>query len=197
MRTTRRSKDVGRPPGGPPATTPPVTTPETASPLSDPEFVSGLRSLPSGRLGEHERRQAADIVGSRPDGSPVEVRIADLPRPLLVAFLHTRCDGCHHFWRGLRDGADGLLPGAVDAVIVTKGAGPVEPGEVARLSRGITRVPVVMSDRAWADYRVLGYPFFAVVDPASGTVVAETVGLGWTDVTSVVAAATGPLSGPG
>jgi hypothetical protein len=47
-------------------------------------------------------------------------------------------------------------------------------------------VPLVMSDAAWADYRVTGYPFFVLVDAAHGTVVGETVGFGWSDVRSMI-----------
>lgn len=138
---------------------------------------------------------AGDLVGVAPDGSPVEVRCtarAGSPgdrRPLLVAFLHTRCDGCDEFWRGLVDSPAGQLPGSVDAAIVTKGPGTVAADEVRALSTGTASVPVVMSDRAWSDYRVLGYPFFALVDRVDGVVVGETVGFGWRDVISMISAA--------
>jgi hypothetical protein len=72
-------------------------------------------------------------------------------------------------------------------VAVTKGSGSVEPAEVEWAARGITRVPVVMSDQAWVDYRVTGYPFFVLVDSV-GSVIGETVGFGWDDVRSMIAA---------
>ncbi len=75
-------------------------------------------------------------------------------------------------------------------VAVTKGPGSVDRAEVVRAARGVSRVPVVMSDRAWRDYRVSGYPFFVLVDATAGTVIGETVGFGWSDVQSMVRAAT-------
>jgi hypothetical protein len=165
-----------------------VATDPVMSPLSDPGFVAGLRPIPSGPIGEAERRPASDIVGVGPDGAPVEVRIGASARPLLVVFLHTRCDGCGEFWSGLADDAAGKVPGSVDAVIVTRGSGAVDADEVGALSTAITQVPVVMSDEVWSAYRVLGYPFFVLVDPVSSTVVGETVGFGWSDVSSMVRA---------
>ena len=165
-----------------------AATDPVRSPLSDPGFVAGLRPIPSGPIGEAERRPAFDIVGVSPDGAPVEVRIGAFTRPLLVVFLHTRCDGCSEFWSGLADDAAGEVPGSVDAVIVTRGPGTVDADEVGSLSAAITQVPVVMSDEAWSAYRVLGYPFFVLVDPVTGTVVGETVGFGWSDVSSMVRA---------
>lgn len=205
--------------------------------MSDPAFVAGLRPIASGPLGTHQRRPAVDIAGDRPDGSPVEVQIATHVRPLLLAFLHTRCDGCEGFWRGMRDqggrdpaghdtppgqprlgavsredrsggadpgaadvglpdGVDDRLPDGVDAVIVTKGADAVDAVDVATLAAGVTRVPVVMSTRAWSDYQVLSYPFFALVDPATRSVVGETVGFGWSDVAAMVRSSIGPATGP-
>jgi hypothetical protein len=178
--------------------------------------VSGLRPIPSGPVAAGDRSRAPDLVGVDPHGAAVEVTMAGRARPVLVAFLHTRCDGCHQFWTGLRDtaptglgstgaapgdhgsGGEGdppgagsgggveLLGGAVDPVIVTKGPGAVDAGEVADLAGGVTRAPVVMSDQAWADYRVTSYPFFVLVDPAEATVIGETVGFGWSDVASMV-----------
>jgi hypothetical protein len=178
-----------------------------ANPLSDPGFRAGLRPIPSGPVERPERAPAADIVGRRPSGERIELAISRSAAPVLLCFLHVRCDGCEEFWRGLRDAGtggvhpDGVHRGAVDpdgvdpgsvpvgvsVVAVTKGVGSVDPAEVDRAASGVTRVPVVMSDPAWADYRVSGYPFFVLVDPSAG-VVGETVGFGWADVRSMVEA---------
>jgi len=48
---------------------------------------------------------------------------------------------------------------------------------------------VIMSEEAWTEYRVLGYPFFVLVDPSTRTVLGETVGFGWSDVVSMIRAA--------
>jgi len=63
--------------------------------------------------------------------------------------------------------------------------------EVARVAGAVGSpdgVPVVMSDAAWADYRVTGYPFFVLVDAAQGVIVGETVAFGWSDVRALIEA---------
>jgi hypothetical protein len=164
------------------------TRPERANPLSDPAFRAGLRPIPSGRLEGSEQRPAADIVGLRPSGNRIEVRIDQFDEPVLLCFLHIRCEGCVGFWRGLGDGVGDGLSDGVSAVAVTKGPGSVDPSEVERAAAGIGRVPVVMSEEAWADYRVSGYPFFVLVDSSTGVVIGETVGFGWSDVRSMIEA---------
>jgi hypothetical protein len=159
-----------------------------ANPLSDPDFRAGLRPIPSGPAEASERLRAADIVGLRPSGDRIELAIGQLEGPVLLCFLHVRCDGCEEFWRGLKDAGPGGVPVGVSAVAVTKGAGSVDPIEVDRAASGVSRVPVVMSDLAWVDYRVSGYPFFVLVDPSAGVVIGETVGFGWSDVESMIEA---------
>ena len=164
------------------------------NPLSDPAFRAGLRPIPSGPVGGGGGRPAVDIVGVRPTGDAVEVGIGRSDRPVLLCFLSVRCDGCEAFWHGLGAGSSGLPAalGAVARVAVTRGPRSVDPAEVARVSAA-TDVPVVMSDRAWDEYQVGGYPFFVLVDPAVGAVVGETVGFGWDDVGSMIEAS---LSAP-
>ena len=156
------------------------------SPISDPKFVAGLRPIASGPLGPEAARAAADITGTDVHGRGVEVNIGDFPGLLLLAFLHVHCDGCDEFWRGLRDETSLELPSATSVIAMTKGPGDIDPAEVEHASAGVSRVPVVMSDKAWIDYRVMGYPFFVVVDPSTRTIVAETVGFGWSEVISMV-----------
>jgi hypothetical protein len=159
-----------------------------ASPLSDPEFVAGLRPIPSGSLGHETARAAPDIVGTDPAGRPITIRIDSFAGPILVAFLHINCDGCDEFWRGFRDSSRTEVPSATAAAIVTKGPATVPAVEIEEAATGISETPVVMSDDAWTGYRVLGYPFFVLVDPLTRTVIGETVGFGWQDVVSMVRA---------
>ncbi len=168
-----------------------------ASPFDDPAFLAGLRPIPVGPLTGADRRPAADIVGEDLDGRPVEIKIGSFERALLLCFLHVHCDGCDSFWRGLADRPSLDLPISMSTVAVTKGPHVVDRDEVARaagrtldagVDGGADDVPVVMSDSAWADYRITGYPFFVLVDARSQTVVGETVGFGWTDVYAMVEA---------
>jgi hypothetical protein len=167
------------------------TSSSEGGPLSDPEFVAGLRPIPSGALGTPSPWPASDIVGVSPAGTPVEARVGQFGGLVLLAFLTTRCDGCEEFWRGLGDGDRTDLPGSVSTVVVTKGPATTAPAAVEQVAAGITRVPVIMSDEAWTDYRVTGYPFFVLVDAPTRTVVGETVGFGWPDVISMIRTAAG------
>jgi hypothetical protein len=161
------------------------------SPFDDPAFVAGLRPIPSGSIAAAERRPAADIVGEDLGARPVQVEIGAFDGLVLLCFLHVRCDGCEGFWRGLGAAPSTEYPDTVSAVVVTKGADSVERAEVARVAGAVGSpdgVPVVMSDAAWADYRVTGYPFFVLVDAAQGVIVGETVAFGWSDVRALIEA---------
>jgi len=162
------------------------TSIRSSGPLSDPEFVAGLRPIPAGPADGHRVLPAPDIEGVTPQGSRFQLRIDRLDQLVLLAFLHIECDGCGEFWRGFADGSGKMLPDSVSVVIVTKGPDSIDASAVVRVAAGIDQYPVVMSDGAWNDYRVLGYPFFILVDTSSRTIVCETVGFGWSDVVSMI-----------
>jgi hypothetical protein len=94
--------------------------------------------------------------------------------------------GCRAFWDVLRRVEDSHLPDDVSSVVVTRGPSVVAFEEVTASAVGFRQVPVIMSDQAWTDYRVTSYPFFVVAEARSRTVIAETVGLGWDDVLSLL-----------
>ncbi len=148
--------------------------------------MAGLRPIPAGPVQSRNRLPAHDLNGVTPQGSTIEIRLDGFDQLLLLAFLHTECDGCDEFWRGFADGGGWTLPDALSVVIVTKGPESVDASTVAGVAAGVRRYPVVMSDVAWANYRVLGYPFFILVDPSLRTIMGETVGFGWSDVTSMI-----------
>ncbi len=160
-----------------------------ASPLSDPEFLAGLRPVPSGLEGQEVPWPAVDVEGVGPEGAPIRVALDAAAGNVLFAFLATRCDGCEAFWSGLGpSGPIGAL-GSVRVVVVTKGPTSVDPAEVGRVGASLGSVPVVMSDAPWLDYRVTGYPFFVLVDPATRKVIGETVAFGMDDVLALLGTA--------
>ena len=162
---------------------------ETPSPTADRGFVAGLRPIPSvipGTVGAPDPRPAADIVGVDTAGRSVIIRVDRGSGQLLLVFLSTDCDGCEAFWSRFRQPGDAGLPDDVSTVIITRGPEAVVPAEVAATSEGIIGVPVIMSRRAWIDYRVTGYPFLVLVDVASRSVIGEAVGMGWGDVTALL-----------
>jgi hypothetical protein len=167
---------------------PPPSAPGPVDPRNDPEFLAGLRPIPTGSGDPPAPWPASDIHGVSPSGDPIEVRLADREGRLLLAFLNTDCDGCEEFWKGLQDPDATGIPAGTEVVAITKGPGSIPSDDVRKSAAGI-RVLVVMSDQLWIDYRVLGYPFFVLVDRASNLVVGETVGLGWDDVLSMARAA--------
>ncbi len=163
--------------------------PAPGGPLSDPAYVAGLRPIPSGSTADQPSWPASDLKGIRPDGSSIEIRIADAGRRILLVFLSTQCDGCDEYWRELGSPDGTALPGSVSAVVVTRGPAVLSAAEVEAASGRLGSVPVVMTDAAWSDYRVTGYPFLVLVDPETRTVIGETVGFGWSDVHAMIRAA--------
>ena len=150
-----------------------------SDPLSDPEYVAGLRPVPSGIGDSAPSWPAVDLNGIRPDGSLVAVEFDGRSRPVLLVFLTVDCDGCDLFWARSTD-----VMTELDVVAVTKDPTEVSQHDVAARATG----PVVMSSAAWIDYRVTGYPFLVLIDPVSRRIVAESVGFAWSDVDSMLAA---------
>ncbi|MHB1709942.1 MAG: hypothetical protein ACYCV7_00865 [Acidimicrobiales bacterium] len=176
-----------------------VSAPVTAGPLADPGYVAGLRVIGPGPTAIPEPRSAPDIRGVTPGGTPIVLRIADADHHLLLAFLHAECAGCTEFWHRFREPETlGLAPG-MSVAVITKGPGTASSKDVASSAAGVDRVPVVMSDQAWTDYRILGYPFFVLVEAVSNRVVGETLGLGWSDVVGMTQSASrrGPIGTSG
>jgi hypothetical protein len=126
------------------------------------------------------------VSGVSSAGEPIELRLDEVGGRILLAFLTTDCLGCQTFWDVLRRVEDSHLPSDVSAVVVTKGPSSVAPGEVGASAAGFGPVPVIMSDQAWADYRVTSYPFFVVAEARSRIVIGEAVGLGWDDVLALL-----------
>jgi hypothetical protein len=77
-------------------------------------------------------------------------------------------------------------------VVVTKGPEAEVPSAIERVApRGIV---TVLSDQAWADYKVPGSPYFVFVERGTGRVRGEGTGLDWSGVTGMLAQATGDLT---
>jgi len=143
--------------------------------------VAGLRPVPSGIGNAPVAWSASDVSGVRPDGRPVGVDLGSGVCPVLLVFLSTNCDGCDLFWDGLRDAP----PSGVDVVVVTRAPTSVSADEVDGRAAGIT-VPVVMTDAAWSDYRVTSYPFLVLIEPDTRRILGESVGFGWSDVSTLL-----------
>ena len=149
---------------------------------------------PTAPSGPRRSLVTPDVSGTTPDGRPAVLRLDEVGGPVVLAFLTTDCDGCRVFWTALGGSGAVAVEGRapVPAVIVTRGPRAVPPDEVRALGGGIrvregSPVPLlVMSDSAWTDYGVLGYPFFVLVDAEERAVLGETVGFGWPDLVTMV-----------
>ena len=145
--------------------------------------MAGLRPVPTGIGDAPVSWRAADLSGVDPVGDPLRVDLGSGVRPALLVFLSTNCAGCDLFWAGLRSDP----PTGVDVFVVTKGPATVRANEVAVTASGVA-APVVMSDAAWADFRVTSYPFLVLVEPRTRRILRESVGFGWSDVASLLEA---------
>lgn len=124
-----------------------------------------------------------DIEGWDLAGTRRSVRVASPGRWTLLLFLGSHCDGCAPFWKFPgRPEECGLGPGDV-VIVVTRGPKDEHPEVLATIMGTATGADgparasggLVMSDAAWAAYRVHGAPFFVLLDGVS--VVSE--GVAW------------------
>ena len=121
---------------------------------------------------------APPLSGQTPDGDAVGLAFT-AGAPTLLAFLTSGCSSCAAFWGSL---GERRLPGGARTVIVAHEAERERPAKLRELApHGI---PVVMSDRAWSDYRIPGSPYFVLVD---GGVLGEGVATTWHALASLVA----------
>ena len=124
-------------------------------------------------------RLLAEVTGVDLSGAAVTVGVLAPGRWALLLFLASSCDACAPFWQATADPRTlGLLEG--DRLVTLTRPWPHEdPAVLERLVRGAGEHAragsVVMSARAWADYGVLGPPFFVLAD---GTLVASE-GVAW------------------
>jgi hypothetical protein len=148
--------------------------------------------LPPSRAGT---TPAFDIAGETLDGDALKLAIAtDAPGGTLLAFLSSGCTTCGSFWAGLRRGDVGSLRGVSRVVAVTRDASMESPSKLRDLmahdgapSRppASTDALLVMSSRAWEDYRVAGSPYFVLVD-RHGRVAGEGTAISWPQVSSLI-----------
>ena len=128
---------------------------------------------------------AADLTGTRPDGTPVTIPISGTRASTLLAFLGSTCLTCDGLWRG----ADRADRGARDLRIVVVTRGPEVESSRLVASKAPRSVPVVMSEAAWVAYGVRAAPAFVVVDASSGTPISIDVSTRWPGVIDAARAA--------
>ena len=148
--------------------------PPEAAPAWRPPRLEGLVPVPTYR--DHPATASRDLVGVDLDGRWVEVAVVGRGHWTLLVFLSSDCTGCVPIWEALADPVGSGLATDEAVVAVTRDPGVDDPASLRALAP--PNAVVVMSSVAWADYRVQGPPFFALVDgPGGGRVATE--GVAW------------------
>ncbi|GAC1361794.1 MAG: hypothetical protein NVSMB32_01280 [Actinomycetota bacterium] len=132
-------------------------------------------------------RAAPDILGSTLEDETVSLAVGATTVDTLLAFLSGGCTTCAGLWADMPNAELGLPP-RTRLVVVARAGDQESPARLRKLARpGMT---LVMSNDAWEDYRVPGAPYFVLVAGATGTVLGEGSAKTWSQVLSLMAAAT-------
>jgi hypothetical protein len=141
--------------------------------VNDPppaELLARLRPIPTYR--GHPATSPHDVVGVTPDGQRVRIELEGAVEPALLLFLSSGCQVCQDLWLGITE-LRSAIPDDLRVAVITRGPESESPVAVGALAP--PGLEVVMSTRAYADYRVAGPPFLVVV--AGGVV--KTEGVAW------------------
>jgi len=133
--------------------------------------------------GRQSDTPAFDIVGTTPDGG-ASVFSATGGQSTLLAFLTSGCLTCQTFWHGLAQAVQQVLPLDARIVVVAKDRDHESPSRLKALNT--SRVPMVMSSKAWTDYAVETSPYFIFVDGRAGKVLSEGTAATWDAVLSLL-----------
>jgi hypothetical protein len=112
-----------------------------------------------------------DVVGLGLTGSPPDPVGPGRPRWVLLLFVSANCDGCVPLWQLCGGGGRADLD--LQVVAVAR-----ESDRTATFPPAPDGTTLVFSDEAFAAYRVLGAPFFVLVDRTAPVVVTEGVAWG-------------------
>jgi hypothetical protein len=160
--------------------TSPTPSDHDGAPELDGAQGNGLELLPRPRA---EETPAYDIAGTLLDGGAQKVSMRS-NRNTLLAFLSSGCSACVPFWEGLREVQRKQLPGQARIVVVSKDPDMESPSRLEGLVRPETSL--IMSSRAYADYKVELSPYFIYVEGRSGQVLSEGTAATWPQVLSLL-----------
>jgi len=130
-----------------------------------------------------EAQEAVNVTGSTPFGEAVAIAVAPARHRTLLAFLSSGCTSCEAVWAGLHEDAAARLPVPARLVVVTKDEDEESPGRLRDLAPD--DVPVVMSTTTWERYRVVGSPYFILVEP-DGQIAGEGTATSWEQLGSLL-----------
>lgn len=130
---------------------------------------------------------SADLAGQGLVDDVVLVRVSGVEHRTLIAFLSSGCLTCHVFWEAFRSRATLELPDDVRVVVVAKDRAEESVSTLRDLAP--SRLPVVLSSAAWAEYAVPGSPYFVFVDGPTSAVLGEGTGSSWDQVRALLTTA--------
>ena len=159
---------------------------------AEPERPTGLVAVPTYR--GTPTTVVADVRGVDLSGRRQHVSVVGPGHWTLLVFLASGCDGCREFFGAAGDPVGTGLVTDESVVVVTRGPTHEDLGALAELVAPDVRL--VMSDEAWAAYRVFGPPFFVLADGARPRAVTEGVAWGVAQVASHIRAARAGVGGP-
>lgn len=154
---------------------------EAERPHPEPEARSSL-ALATAPPGSSS--QPADVAGTSLDGGALTLAVTGTSHRTLLAFLSTGCGSCLPFWETFADPERSLLGNDVRVVIVAKG--PEAESESRLHELAPPDVPLVLSSRAWENYRVPVSPYFVLVDGPTGAILGEGSAPAWSQVVSLL-----------
>jgi hypothetical protein len=125
----------------------------------------------------------APIRGVTTAGDAITIAVGRPREPTLLVFLSTGCHRCGAFWSALHSPDLAPLGPGTRVVVITRDESEESPARVAALAP--EHVPVVMSSRAWDDYRVPGSPYAVYLD-GQGVVAGRGTAPSWPQLVSLV-----------
>ena len=126
---------------------------------------------------------AFDVAGTSPNDEAVRIGVVGARHNTLLAFLSSGCLTCGTFWETFAAAERLAVPGGARLVVVTKSPEAESESRIRELAPAA--FPVVMSTRAWEDYKVPHTPYFVYVDGPTARVVGEGSAQTWQHVVSL------------
>lgn len=125
--------------------------------------------------------EALGLVGQRIDGSGVEVPLwSKDDRDTVLAFLSTGCVSCETFWNTFGGTRDLGFESDTRVIIVAKDLEEESRGRLRRWAPA--HHELVLSSRAWRDYRIPQSPYFIYIRGADARLVGEGSAGTWSQV---------------
>jgi hypothetical protein len=136
-------------------------------------------SAPIGQQGA----RAHDISGLTLSDETAAIAVRTPDRDTVLAFLSSGCETCGRFWTTFAQPSL-AVPGGARLVVVAKEPNQESPARLSELAPA--ELPLILSSRAWDEYRVPGAPYFVYVHGPTGRVVGEGTGGSWAQVAGLL-----------